>query len=385
MMPSSTDILATLVGFPTLSRQSNLPLIDYVESYLADYAIPVRRVYSEDGRCANLYATIGPQDRGGICLSGHSDVVPVAGQPWTSDPFTLTRRGDRLYGRGTADMKGFIACVLASVPEFIHATRKRDACPVHIAISYDEEVGCVGVRGLLSQLKEDGARPTGCIIGEPTLMRVATAHKGKSAWRCHIHGQAAHSSHPQAGVNAIEYAAELVLFLRQRSRDWQRGEQNASYHPSWSTVQVGVMSGGTAVNVVPDYCQFDFEIRPLPGTHHHLLADELAVFAQEQLVPEMRRVAAQGDIHLEPLAAYPGLQDDGSLQALKALCSAALGRHPSFDTLSFGTEAGLFQQAGIPAIVCGPGSITEAHKADEFIALDQLAQCQTFLQRVVGG
>ncbi|EHD20176.1 MULTISPECIES: acetylornithine deacetylase [Brenneria] len=382
-MTAAIGILSELIAFPTLSRQSNLALIDYVEDYLAGHGVSARRVYSSDGQRANLYATIGPQDRGGICLSGHSDVVPVAGQPWSSDPFTLTRRGDRLYGRGTADMKGFIACVLALAPRFVQGTRGADARPIHIAISYDEEIGCVGVRGLLDQLARDAVRPTGCIIGEPTMMRIATAHKGKSAWRCTVLGQAAHSSQPQQGVNAIEYAAELIMFLRQRGRDWQEGVSDTRYEPAWSTVQTGTVRGGAVVNVVPDRCEFDFEIRPLPGSDHHLLADELGHFARRQIMPQMRRVAGDANIQLEALSAYPGLRDDASLDALKHRCAAA-AEQPGFHALAFGTEAGLFQQAGIPSVVCGPGSIAQAHKADEYIDCGQLDRCQAFLARALG-
>ncbi|MGY4575675.1 acetylornithine deacetylase ArgE, partial [Ewingella americana] len=261
MMQTVVDILSKLVSFNTISLQSNLAMIDYIDTYLADYGIAARRVYSEDGLRANLYATIGNPQRGGICFSGHSDVVPVEGQPWSQDPFVLTARDGRLYGRGSADMKGYLACVLALVPEFIEATRHPDAAPVHIAVSYDEEIGCVGVRGLLDELSRDAVRPSGCIVGEPTLMKVATAHKGKSAWRCAVHGQAAHSSQPDLGVNAIEIAAELVTFLRQQGKGWQQEAGDARYDPPWSTVQVGTIKGGTAVNVVPDHCEFDFEIR----------------------------------------------------------------------------------------------------------------------------
>ncbi|HEY0211858.1 acetylornithine deacetylase [Acerihabitans sp.] len=381
-MSDAIELLSALVAFPTLSRQSNLALIDFAESYLAGYGITSRRVYSADGERANLYATIGPGDRGGICLSGHSDVVPAQGQPWHSDPFVLTRRDERLYGRGSADMKGYLACVLAMVPRFIQATRAADARPVHIAISYDEEIGCVGVRGLLAQLARDQARPTGCIIGEPTLMRLATAHKGKSAWRCKVQGQAAHSSQNHLGVNAIDYAAELVLFLRNQGRLWRHDDNDARYDPPWSTVQVGTIHGGSAVNVVPDSCEFDFEIRPLPHTHHHLLASRLDDFARG-LLPEMRQVAGGADIRLEQQSEYPGLRDDGSLDDLKRHCAGALGQ-ASFDSLAFGTEAGLFQLAGIPTVVCGPGSITQAHQADEYVTVEQLELCQAFLGKVVG-
>lgn len=382
-MSDAIELLTRLVSFPTLSRRSNLDLIDFVEDYLSGYGVAARRCYSPDGTRANLYATIGPNSRGGICLSGHSDVVPTEGQPWNSDPFALTARENRLYGRGSADMKGYLACVLAMTPHFIQATRRADALPVHIAISYDEEIGCVGVRGLLDQLAHDEARPISCIIGEPTMMRIATAHKGKSAWKCRVQGQAAHSSQNHLGVNAIDYAAELVLFLRNRGVRFRHEGVDARYDPPWSTVQVGVISGGSAVNVVPDRCEFEFEIRPLPQTGHDNLATELTQFAQE-LITDMRRVSPGADIRLEPQSAYPGLQDDGSLEALKRRCAGALGQD-TFDSLSFGTEAGLFQQAGIPTVVCGPGSITVAHKADEYVTVEQLELCQSFLARVVGG
>ncbi|TKI06051.1 acetylornithine deacetylase [Martelella alba] len=375
-------ILQRLVAFPTLSRQTNLPLVDYVESYLADYGVTARRVYSEDGLRANLYATLGVADRGGLCFSGHSDVVPTAGQPWRSDPFELTRRGDRLYGRGTADMKGFLACMLASLPVFQRAVSRSGAPPIHLAFSYDEEIGCVGVRGLLDELAADAARPIGCVVGEPTLMRPITAHKGKSAWRCTVRGQAAHSSYPQRGVNAIDIAAELVLWLRQQGRDWQRQSLDDRYQPAWSTVQVGLIQGGSAVNIVPDRCVFDFEIRSLPGTSHGQLAQALASFAQRHLLPGMRLTSPDTDIQFERLVEYPGLNDDTALDALKARCNAALGRK-DFGAVSFGTEAGLFQQAGIPTLVCGPGDIAQAHQADEYIELAQLRHCLEFMERLV--
>lgn len=383
-MQTVIDILSKLVSFNTISLQSNLAMIDYIDTYLADYGIAARRVYSEDGLRANLYATIGNPHRGGICFSGHSDVVPVEGQPWSQDPFVLTARDGRLYGRGSADMKGYLACVLALVPEFIEATRHPDAAPVHIAVSYDEEIGCVGVRGLLDELSRDAVRPSGCIVGEPTLMKVATAHKGKSAWRCAVHGQAAHSSQPDLGVNAIEIAAELVTFLRQQGKGWQQETGDARYDPPWSTVQVGTIKGGTAVNVVPDHCEFDFEIRALPGSPHQQLPQTLQQWASQELLPDMRRVSPDTDIHLLQQVEYPGLQDDQSMDALKQQCASALPQH-DFESVAFGTEAGLFQQAGIPTVICGPGSITQAHKADEYIELSQLELCLTFLRKMVSG
>ncbi|MGA3248376.1 MAG: acetylornithine deacetylase [Paraburkholderia sp.] len=380
-MKNVVDLLAKLVSFKSISRQSNLDLIAFVEDYLAGYGVRSRRVYSADGRRANLYATIGPAERGGICLSGHSDVVPVEGQPWSSDPFVL-REGDdeHLYGRGTSDMKGFIACVLATVPHFIeHVTDT----PIHIAISYDEEIGCVGVRGLLDELAKDAARPSGCIIGEPTEMRLASAHKGKSAYRCCVRGLAGHSAQPQLAVNAIEYAAELVAYLRNRGRALQTdGARDARYDPPFSTVQTGVIGGGVAVNVVPDRCEFEFEIRELPGADGKRIVSELTHFASDTLLPEMKRVAADAAIELQPLVEYPGLSDNESSAALKALCGRLLDDN-SVTTLSFGTEGGLFQSIGIPAVVCGPGSITRAHKADEYITVAELRACVSFLERLV--
>ncbi len=379
-MQTVLELLAKLVSFKSISQHSNLDLIDFVDDYLNGFGIHARRVYSPDGKRANLYATIGPTERGGICLSGHSDVVPVEGQPWTSDPFALLDLDGRLYGRGTSDMKGFIACVLAAVPHFIE--RVADV-PIHIAISYDEEIGCVGVRGLLAELAKDAAKPTGCIIGEPTGMRIASAHKGKSAYRCCVRGLAGHSAQPDLGVNAIEYAADLVALLRKGGRALQSSDaKDARYDPPYSTVQTGKIRGGVAVNVVPDYCEFDFEIRQLPGGDGARLVSELTNYATQTLLPEMKHVYSDATIDLQCLIEYPGLSDDASLNALKTLCADLLG-DTDFATLSFGTEAGLFQAIGIPTVVCGPGSILRAHKADEYVTVDELRACLAFLKRLV--
>ena len=377
------EILRTLVSFQSISRQSNLALIEYVKTYLTEFGISSKLVFNDDRSRANLYATIGPVTRGGVCFSGHSDVVPVSGQPWSTDPFTLTERDGKLFGRGSADMKGYIACVLACVPHFIAAVRD---VPLHIAISYDEEIGCVGVRDLLADLADDDAKPIGCIIGEPTSMRVAVAHKGKHAYRCGVHGLAGHSSQPDKGVNAIEYAAELITHLRGIGREIRRnGPFDSAFEPPYTTIQTGTVKGGVAVNVVPDQCVFDFEIRQLPNDDGALHAKRLKTFAMEQLLGDMRTVYPEAHIDLTPLSAYPGMQEEGSDAAkrLKALCGHALGiADLGQNTLSFGTEGGLFQAIGIPTLVCGPGAIDQAHKADEFVDIDQLAQCCTFLKAV---
>lgn len=386
-LAKAIEILRDLVGFQSISRQSNLALIEYVQSYLAGFGITSRLVFNEDRSRANLYATIGPSTRGGLCFSGHSDVVPVSGQPWTSDPFTLVEREGKLYGRGSADMKGYIACVLASVPHFVATVRE---LPVHIAISYDEEIGCVGVRDLLAMLADDDAKPIGCIIGEPTSMRLAVAHKGKHAYRCGVHGLAGHSSQPDKGVNAIEYAAELITHLRGIGREIRRdGPFDTAFEPPFTTIQTGTVRGGVAVNVVPDQCVFDFEIRQLPNDDGAAHAERLKAFAMTQLLDDMRAVYPSADIDVTPLSAYPGMQEESSAAArrLKALCGHALGiadlAASGTNTLSFGTEGGLFQEIGIPTLVCGPGAIDQAHKADEFVAIEQLAQCCTFLKKVV--
>lgn len=299
------------------------------------------------------------------------------------------KRGDRLYGRGTADMKGYLACLLASVPTLMQAAQRPGAAPIHLAISYDEEIGCVGVRGLLAELAAQDRRPAMCVVGEPTMMRPISAHKGKSAWRCTVTGQAAHSSFPQRGVNAIEVAievaAELVLWLRQRSWEWQTQALDARYQPPWSTLQVGTIQGGSAVNIVLDQCRFDFEIRALPGTDHPQLTEQLIAFAQQHLLPPMREVSA-ADIRFDRLVEYPGLEDNAMLSDSKRRCAAALGVEDSaFSAVSFGTEAGLFQQAGIATLICGPGDISQAHQADEYIEVAQLERCLDFIARLTHG
>jgi len=381
-MKTTIKILEKLVGFKTVSLNSNLELIDYIESYLLEFGIKSERIYSEDGLRANLFATIGRTDRGGICFAGHSDVVPVDNQPWSSEPFVLTSQSGRYYGRGSADMKGYLACVLSLVPEFIAATRLPDALPLHIAVSYDEEIGCVGIRSLIEKLANQKNKPIACIVGEPTMMNIATAHKGKNSWKCGVHGVAAHSSNPQLGVNAIEYASEMVTFLTQNGRKWRETENNAHYSPPFSTIQVGTIKGGTAVNVVPDYCEFEFEVRPLPSASINLLLETFDTFIHKKLIPEMQQVDKSSGINLIEKINYPGLIDNPSLDDIKKLCSKALGES-KFSSLAFGTEAGLFQQAGIPTVVCGPGSINQAHKADEYVTEQQLQACISFLREII--
>jgi acetylornithine deacetylase len=375
-MSRSRQLLQTLVGFDTTSRESNLQLIEFVRDYLAGFGVTSELVYNEERSKANLFASIGPLELAGIVLSGHTDVVPVDGQAWSVPPFELTERDGKLFGRGTADMKGYIACVLALVPELVKADLRR---PVHIALSYDEEVGCLGVRSLLKVLEQRPLKPMLCIIGEPTGLKPVLGHKGKLAMRCDVHGEACHSAYAPYGVNAIEHAAELIGELGrigQRLRD----TRDARFDPPFSTVQTGVMSGGKALNIVPADCRFDFEIRALPSQDPGEVADQLKAYAEQQVLPRMQAVSAQSAIRFTELSAYPGLVTDERSQAAQLI--AAFSGSQEFGTVSFGTEGGLFDAAGIPTVVCGPGSMDQGHKPDEFVSVAQLDGCDEMLRRM---
>jgi acetylornithine deacetylase len=378
-MSNSRDLLEALVAFDTTSRESNLQLIEFVRDYLARFEVPCELIYNDERSKANLFATIGPADQPGIVLSGHTDVVPVDGQPWTGAPFKLTERDGKLYGRGTADMKGYIACVLALVPSLVQASLR---LPVHIALSYDEEVGCLGVRSLLKALEQRPVKPMLCIIGEPTELKPVLGHKGKLAMRCNIHGEACHSAYAPLGVNAIEYAAELIGELGRIGHRLRAPEHHdARFDPPFSTVQTGVISGGKALNIVPADCRFDFEIRALPSQDPGLVAQELQTYAEQQVLPRMRAVGDQSDIRFSELSAYPGLATDAHSQAAELI--AAFSGSGEFGTVAFGTEGGLFDAAGIATVVCGPGSMDQGHKPDEFVSLEQLNGCDEMLQRML--
>ncbi|MFM0211123.1 acetylornithine deacetylase [Paraburkholderia sediminicola] len=375
---SSRELLERLIGFATVSRHSNLELIAFIQRYLAELGVESELFYNPERTKANLFATIGPRDRGGVVLSGHTDVVPVDGQAWTVEPFRLTERDGRLYGRGTADMKGFIASVLAAVPVFLKRTL---TLPVHLAFSYDEEVGCLGVRPMLAELEKRPHTPRLCLIGEPTELKPVLGHKGKLAMRCQVKGAACHSAYAPYGVNAIEYAARLIGRLGEIGAQLAQPEHHDQrFDPPFSTVQTGIIKGGRALNIVPAECEFDFEVRALPGFDAHEVADELQTFAEAELLPRMRSVQPDTDIHLQPLSAYPGLATSPDSEAARLL--ALLSGSAEFGTVAFGTEGGLFDQAGIPTVVCGPGSMDQGHKPDEFIILDQLTRCDAMLARL---
>ena len=376
--PRSRALLARLVGFATVSRDSNLALIEFVRDYLQGLGVDCELIYNAERSKANLLASMGPQVAGGIVLSGHTDVVPVDGQAWTVEPFCMSEADGKLFGRGTADMKGYLASVLAAVPLFLASDLRR---PVHLALSYDEEVGCLGVRSLLELLPQRIPAPALCLIGEPTELKPVLGHKGKLAMRCHVHGAACHSAYAPYGVNAIEQAARLIRRLGEIGATLAEPElQDSRFDPAYSTVQVGVIQGGTALNIVPADCRFDFEVRALPDFAPQAVVDELQHYAQTTLLPAMQAIKAETSIRFEQLSAYPGLAtpaDSAAARLIARLCGS-----DAFSTVAFGTEGGLFDAAGIATVVCGPGSMEQGHKPDEFVSVEQLHACDRLMDRL---
>ncbi|MEM9207557.1 MAG: acetylornithine deacetylase [Pseudomonadota bacterium] len=377
---NSREILDKLVSFDTVSRNSNLPLLDWVEAYLSTHGIEPRRVFDETGQKANLWATIGPSENLGYILSGHTDVVPVDGQDWSSDPFQIKERNGHLYGRGTADMKGFVACVLAAVPAMARAELSQ---PIHLAFSYDEEVGCVGVRTLLDDLKSNGQSAAGAIIGEPTGMEVVVGHKGKRGMICEVTGKSAHSSLAPQGVNAVDYASRVIIKIRDMADELAaKGERDPLFDIPHSTGHTGTIQGGAALNIVPEYCRFEFEFRTIASDDYGQLISEVEAYARDELEPKMKAVSPETGFKFTEKAEAPGLETDPDADVV-TLAKNLAGKN-SHAKVAYGTEAGLFTNyLDIPCVVCGPGHIAQAHKPDEFIAIDQLAACDQFLGRLV--
>jgi acetylornithine deacetylase len=375
---STEEMLARLIAFDTTSRDGNIPLIAFVEDYLDGWGVPHVRVDYEVNRKTNLFATIGPDIAGGIVLSGHTDVVPVDGQPWTSNPFELTRHEDRLFGRGTCDMKGFLAVCLAEVPNFLKAGLKS---PIHLALSCDEEVGCKGVRPLIAHMRDNLPKPRAVIVGEPTSMKVVNAHKSAVTFSTEVTGHEAHSSLTHHGVNAIMVAGEMLCEInRIRAELMSAGDPTHRFDPPYSTVHVGVIEGGTAKNIIPRRCAFQWETRLLPTADQDMVPTRIAAFARS-LEPAMKAVAPDSGIATEMINRVPGLapEQDSEAEHLALHLANANATH----AVSYCTEAGLFQQAGIPAVICGPGSIEQAHKPDEYIDISELRKCEGFMGRLV--
>ena len=350
-----------------------------VEAYLDRFGVAHERIIDASGSKANVWATIGPAGVPGTILSGHTDVVPVDGQSWSSDPFRLTARNGRLYGRGAADMKGFDACCLAAVPDMLAAPLVR---PIHLALSYDEEVGCVGVRSMIARLEHAQVKPAACFVGEPTEMGVVIEHKGQRAFRVSVHGKSCHSSLAPQGVNAVEYAARLIVKIcKIGDRVAHSSARDPLYDIPYTTANSGVVHGGTAFNIVPDLCTFEFEFRPLAADDVDGLVKEVMAYAREQLEPQMRALDPAARISFEPRSSWPGLEAPPASDVV-GLAKMLAGRN-EHSKVAYGTEAGLYALAGIPAVVIGPGSIEQAHKGDEYIAVAQLEACSTFLDRLI--
>jgi len=376
---SSKEILSALVGFDTVSRNSNLDLIAWVEGYLDKHGVKHQRIYDETGKKSNLWATLGRKDVPGYILSGHTDVVPVDDKNWTDSPFKLTERDGKLYGRGSTDMKGYVACCLAAVPDMLKANLKK---PLHLAFSYDEEVGCWGVRRMIPKIVEDAAKPIACFVGEPTEMDVVIGHKGKRSFKVIVHGRTCHSSLAPLGVNAVEYAARVIAKIRDiGDRLAKSGARDTLYDVPFTTAHTGYLHGGTALNIVPDIATFEFEFRVLSVDKSSILAQEVLDYAKNVLEPEMKKVAPEAGFEFQDRSEFAGL--DTAPDAEVTLLAKQLTGRNSHSKVAYGTEGGLFSAAGIPTVVCGPGNIDQAHKADEFIRVTELEKCGQFLDRLI--
>ncbi|MGE3294456.1 MAG: acetylornithine deacetylase [Geminicoccaceae bacterium] len=379
-MSATLDFLERLIGFDTQSFRSNLELVDFVRDHLAAHGVESRVLRDATGTKANLWAVIGPSDVPGLVLSGHTDVVPVAGQAWTGDPFRARLVDGRVLGRGAADMKGFLACVLALVPELVAARPKR---PAILAFSYDEEVGCKGVPALIEAMLAELPRPEACLVGEPTLMRLVDGHKGKAGYRCTVTGREAHSAYPALGANAVIAATRIIEHIAGMGEAFAaHGPFADGFDPPHHTSGVGRIEGGSQLNIIPNHCSFEFEFRALPAEDPMRFVREVEAFARTHVLPRLRTSAPEAEIRFEEVLAYPGMSPPSDSRFTR-LCRELTGTdRPT--RVAFGTEGGCFDARGIPSLVCGPGDIKVAHKPDEWIAVEQLERCDAFLRRLTG-
>lgn len=376
----SLEMIDRFIGFDTTSRNSNLPLINFAADYLAGLGAKTYLTFDAAREKANLFASFGPSDVPGIILSGHTDIVPVDDQIWASNPFRLSRRDDKIFGRGVCDMKGYLAIATAFAPEF---AKRQLKVPIHYAMSFDEEIGCLGVPLLIEDIQRHGPMPRACIVGEPSSMKVIRAHKGKIGGRVTIKGLPAHSGVAHQGVNAVEAASEAITCfkgIQRRLRD--TGPHNLDFEaPAYTTIQCCMINGGTAVNIVAGHCTFDFDIRFLPGEDPETYVNECKQFVAKHIEPEMHSISPQTGFIWEKVPGAAALNTPEDDEVTKM--AQRLSRTEGSSCVGFGTEAGHFQEVGIPTIICGPGSIDQAHKADEFITLDQVARCEQFLWRLL--
>jgi acetylornithine deacetylase len=373
---SPEELTAKLVSFDTVSDRSNLRLVDFVSAYLAGYGVESIRLPDASGDKAALFATIGPRDKGGVCLSGHVDVVPVEGQAWTSPPFEASVRDGRLYGRGSADMKGFVATALSLVPEFLEASL---ATPIHLCLSYDEEITCHGSLDAIRRFGRDLPKPVACIVGEPTGMQVVDAQKSLASYVTTVTGQPAHSAMPALGANALHAAAQVIVELDRIADELrERGDPSGRFDPPYSTVQAGLIRSGEAVNIVPAHATVVWECRGVPSLDPAEVPERIRRFSRDVVEPKLRRTVPAATIETELGVMVPELAPDpGSFVETLALRLAGRNRTHA---VSYGTEAGHFQKGGVPTVICGPGSIEQAHRADEWIALSELDACAGFLR-----
>lgn len=375
---ASREMLRRLVAFDTTSAKSNMALIDMVRAYLSGHGVASHLVPNADGTKANLYATIGPDVAGGVVLSGHTDVVPVVGQPWDTDPWTIVERDGKLFGRGTADMKCFAAVALALLPEFLARGLK---APIHLALSYDEEVGCLGAWSLCESIKANLPAPHAIIVGEPTMMKVVHSHKAITSYYTEFFGLEAHSSQQQQGVSAVHFAGELVYFLNRLAESFRaRVKGPSDFLPPYGTINIGVINGGTAGNIIARHCLVQWEYRALPGDDSDEALRLVRQFCEQTLLPRMRATWAEARIESRLRAAVPPLSPDPDSRA-ERLCRQLTGDNRA-TSVAYAAEAGIFQQAGFSVVLCGPGDIAQAHQPNEFIALDQIAACEGFLRKL---
>ena len=371
-------MIETLVGFPTVSRDSNLDLVHFVRDYLAGHGVASHIVPNGEATKANLYATVGPDAEGGVVLSGHTDVVPVDGQPWDTDPFEVVERGGRLYGRGTCDMKSFSAIALALVPDMLARGLKR---PIHLALSYDEEVGCLGAPAMIARIAAEMPRPAAVIVGEPTSMKVMTAHKGITVMETVVTGHEAHSSQTHRGVSAVMTAARLVAKLGEMAREAEANVSALPFEPPFTTIHVGVIEGGTAANIISRRCRFLWDIRHIPEDDPMVHVHRFRAWYEAEVLPAMRRVAPEANIEIRMDNQAPafGPEEDGEAERI----ARALTGDNAVHAAAYAAEAGQFQEAGFSTVICGPGSIDQAHQPNEYIELDQVEQCERFLRRLM--
>ena len=378
-LESAISMIDRLVGYDTISSKSNLALIDDIEAWVNDQGIETRRTWNSDRTKANLWFTLGPKDRGGVIISGHVDVVPVEGQDWQTDPFSVVRKDGKLFGRGTTDMKGFVATALSLVPKI---RRRELKTPIHFAITYDEEVGCLGVRELIADVTANLPMPRAAIVGEPTLMKIINGHKGGRSLRTTVHGVAGHSSEPHRGANAIMAAAHIIVELQKIQAELQASaDPDNGFDPPFSTIGIGIIRGGTARNIIPGTCWFDWEVRSLPGFDVDAVEQRVRDFCAREIDPGLKAVSPEAGVEITRNTNVPALiptddaDSDRLIRQLTGLNQAGC--------VPFGTEAGLFQSAGIPATVFGPGAIQQAHQPNEFVEISQITECITFLGKLI--